>query len=301
MLTRRSLVRMGGAAALLFGCLSGLFGCAPGGSGEAMEADRIQAVRLTSGGGMTGGFSSTELARQADGTISLVTSEKTWHNERARYVTYAVEADAFDKIAAIANDYDLRGASKRRRSDLVVLDADTTTLRFELMDEQGSYDVDGSFSISSEQELSDREREGWRAVARALSEMAGSHEGVESLEPLRFTLVVRGAQYQLIASECLAVEDLATRTPLDIELTDTAEGNKAFRLDEPLDVSDAPQARAVAGTLCYDSAEGIVVFFCSDGTPTDHLFELGKVESDFETAFIAETEPGSYTLWSNSQ
>ena len=84
-----------------------------------------------------------------------------------------------------------------------------------------------------------------------LAELAGSHEGVESVEPRRLSLAVRGVQYQFILNGSSAAEDLASRCPLDIVLENFADNEKIFYLDEPLDTGDTPLATGAAGTLCY--------------------------------------------------
>ncbi|MBR1829815.1 MAG: hypothetical protein IJ781_09990 [Atopobiaceae bacterium] len=154
--------------------LQGLCGCKRGGSD--IEPSRIMSVSITSGGGMTGGGEWAELRREDDGTVVYSTRFREWHDSPETGADYVLDEGAFERMAQIANEYDLRAASKRKQSELVVLDAPTSRLSFDMMDESGMYDPDASFAISSEQELTKRDREGWRAVETALAELAARAE-----------------------------------------------------------------------------------------------------------------------------
>lgn len=294
MITRRTFVQLGSEVGAM-SLLGSLLGCKDGGA--PIEASRIKSVRCSYGGGMTGGGESSELARQKDGTVTLVTSEREWHNSRERTVTYTLDESAFERLAEIANDYGLRRASERKMSDLIALDAPTRSVSYTLMDENGGYDLDGSFSIHSDQELTEREREGFNAVSVALAELAGSHEGVESVEPRRLSLAVRGVQYQFILNGSSAAEDLASRCPLDIVLENFADNEKIFYLDEPLDTGDTPLATGAAGTLCYFEPWNDVVIFYGDGAPYEGLYELGTVQDSWDVQYIAEIEPGEASIY----
>lgn len=304
MLKRRSFVRLGmgmgtmAAFGSFFGCswLPGS-GNVSGGTSSVIEPARIRSVSISSGGGMTGGGESSTLKRQNDGSVTLVTASKEWHNSRERSTTYTLDESAFERFAEIANEYDLRAASKRKQSDLMALDAPTSTLSYDLMGEDGRWDRDGSFSISDTQELTKRDSEGWRAVAQALAELAAAHEGVESIEPRTFRLTVRGVQYPFTSNMSSAAEDLASRMPLNVTLENHADNEKIFYLDTPLDASDTPLASGEAGTLCYFAPKNNMVIFCAEGAPCEGLYELGRAENDWDVRYLAEIEPGEATIW----
>lgn len=294
MLTRRTFAKLGlGVPAM---GLLGLLGCV---KNVTYEGRLIKNIRYSSGGGMTGGGESSELGRQKDGSVTLLTRSREWHNSRETGMDYVVDESAFDRFAEIANEYNLLKASKRKDSDLIVYDAPSSSLSFTVMKEDGSYDTDASFRISDRQELTDREWEGFRAVVTALAELASQSEGVPYTEPITATLALQGVQYQFILNDSSASRDLASRCPIEIKLENYADNEKIFYLDEPLDVSDTPLAAGEAGTLCYFEPWNDVVFFYKDGAPYNGLYELGRVESDYTIQFLAEVEPCDGYLWSN--
>lgn len=296
MMTRRLFSTLGlGAAAS--GMLASL-GCGRGGAHVPVEASRIMSVRVTSGGGMTGGGESAELHRE-EGRVVLSTRSREWHDSRETGMDYVLSEDAFERMAQIAGEYGLAEAATRKQSPYVVLDAPTSRLSFSVMDESGMYNPDASFAISSEQELTERDREGWRAVETALAEMAAGAEGVPYEEPLTLTLVTSGVQYHFTLNDSTAARDLAARCPLDVSIEDYGENEKVFYLDDPLDASDTPLASGAAGSVCYFAPWGDVVFFYKDGAPYEGLYELGFIENDFEITFLADIEPGKASLWSN--
>lgn len=283
------------------GCMAGiaalaLFGCDSG----QVEPGRIRSVSYTSGGGMTGGGVSSELRRNGDGTATLSTRERAWHNTRETGMDYVIGEEAFGIFASIANEYDLPRASRRRMSDLIALDAPTSSVSYVVEDDEGGYDVKASFSIGSEQELTAREREGFNAVAQALSELARESEGVPYAEPLELTVVSGGVQHHFVLNESAAAEELASRCPLEAVVESQGEGERVLRLDEPIDVSEATPATGKAGTLCYSEPQGCIVILTDDAGPHEGLFELGRVQEEYETQFLSDIEPGECGVWSNA-
>ena len=294
MLTRRAF------AALMAGCgLMGLFGCQGRGSSGELEGSRIRAVRYSSGGGMTGGGDSVELQRNKDGSVTLTTRSKEWHNSRETGMDYVVDASAFDQFAQIANEYDLPQASKRKMSEFQALDAPTSHLSFDLMTEDGEWDLDASFTISDDQELTDRDQEGWRAVTTALSELAAASDGVPYMEPILLTMSVDGYQYPFYLNDSPAAQDLASRGLLEVTVEDRAD-EKVFSLEEPLDVSDTPLATGAAGTLCYFEPEHSIVVLCDDVEPREGLYELGSARYEHDVMYFSEMRTGEAYVWNNT-
>lgn len=296
MLTRRAFAEVGLGGALMG--LFGLLGCKRSASGY--EGRLIRRVCYTSGGGMTGGSNSIELYRADDGTVTLSTRNKEWHNSRAKGMDYVIEADAFDRFAELANTYDLFGASKRKTSDLIALDAPSDHVFFDVLGEDGLIDIDASFSISSEQQLSKSEREGYRAVIDALIDLARTHEGTAYLEPRTLSFSLGGTVFDFVLNNSSASEDLASRTPLDVTLENHGENAKSFHLDEPLDTSDTPVATSVVGTVCYSAQDNEVIIFYGLGEATDGLYELAGTGCSPEIDFLADVEEGPCTVWSNN-
>ena len=294
MLTRRAF------AALMAGCgLMCLFGCQGRGSSGELEGSRIRAVRYSSGGGMTGGGDSVELQRNKDGSVTLTTRSKEWHNSRETGMDYVVDASAFDRFAQIANEYDLPQASKRKMSEFQALDAPTSHLSFDLMTEDGEWDLDASFTISDDQELTDRDQEGWRAVTTALSELAAASDGVPYMEPILLTMSVDGYQYPFYLNDSPAAQDLASRGLLEVTVEDRAD-EKVFSLEEPLDVSDTPLATGAAGTLCYFEPENSIVVLCDDVEPREGLYGLGSARYEHDVMYFSEMRTGEAYVWNNT-
>ncbi len=294
MLTRRAF------AALMAGCgLMCLFGCQGRGSSGELEGSRIRAVRYSSGGGMTGSGDSVELQRNKDGSVTLTTRSKEWHNSRETGMDYVVDASAFDRFAQIANEYDLPQASKRKMSEFQALDAPTSHLSFDLMTEDGEWDLDASFTISDDQELTDRDQEGWRAVTTALSELAAASDGVPYMEPILLTMSVDGYQYPFYLNDSPAAQDLASRGLLEVTVEDRAD-EKVFSLEEPLDVSDTPLATGAAGTLCYFEPENSIVVLCDDVEPREGLYELGSARYEHDVMYFSEMRTGEAYVWNNT-
>ena len=294
MLTRRSFARLGMGAGSM--ALFGLAGCE---KNAAYEGRLIRSVSYTSGGGMTGGGQSSELRRQKDGTVTLSTRSREWHNSRETGMDYVVDESAFERFAQIANDYNLLGASRRKESGLIALDAPTSSISFSVMEEDGSSASDASFRIRDTQDLTKTEWEGFNAVTTALAELAAASEGVPYAEPATLTFSFDGFQLGVTLNDSSAALDLAERCPLDIALESYAESGKVFSLDEPLDTSDTPLATGAAGTLCYLEPENDVVFFYEDGASYEGLYELGRIDDEYQVSFFADVGPGSYRLWSN--
>ena len=264
------------------------------------EGRLIKSVLYTSGGGMTGGGESSELRRQKDGSVTLATRSREWHNSRETGFDYVVDESAFDRFAQIANDYDLLAASKRKDSTLIVYDAPSSSLSFTVMKEDGTYDLDASFRISDRQELIDRDWEGIHAVVVALSELAAASEGVEYLEPATMTIVAAGVQHQFTLNESPAAYDLASRCPLEIEIENYADNEKIFHLDEPLDTTDAVPATGEAGTLCYFEPEHSIVVLCDDVEPREGLYELGSARYEHDVMYFSEMRTGEAYVWNNT-
>lgn len=144
--------------------LFGLFGC----GSEQLEASRISSVRYASGGGMEGGGSSIKLERQKDGSITLECRSRERWDSRELIDTYQIDESVFEEFAHLSNEYGLPRASRRGPSPFEVLDAPTLSIAYMILDEKGALDLDASFTVNSTQDLSNRELEGFDAVASAL-------------------------------------------------------------------------------------------------------------------------------------
>lgn len=269
-----------------------LFGCKRK-SAHVYEGRLIKSVRYSYGGGMSGGDDTIELARQDDGSVLLTTRKKMWYNSRATGFDYVLDESVLDRFAEIANEYDLLNASTRKYSDLIALDAATGHLSYSVMTDEGKYDGDASFSISSEQELSSKESEGYRAVREALYALAEEGEGAEYIDPIALTITVAGTQYQFVLNDSACAEAFAKDCPSDVTLEAYGENGLSIGLEGPLATDEGPDATGEAGTVCYDASANTLVILFGDTDDTDGLVELGRTEDRFEVDYLDDIEPGS--------
>ena len=182
-------------------------------------------------------------------------------------------------------------------SDLIAYDAATSSIAYTLLDEEGMYDLDGSFRIHSDQKLSERESEGYRAVVDALVALVADLEGVETVEPRQVSLSMGGYQHVFIFNESTAAEELAERMPIDLELRCPEDGVKALTLEEPLVALENPMATGEPGTICYRPETSELIIICKEGFDAAGLIELGAIESSYDIEYVAALEPGDCSLW----
>ena len=269
-----------------------LFGCKKK-SAHVYEGRLIKSVRYSYGGGMSGGDDTVELARQDDGSVLLTTRKKMWHNSRATGFDYVLDESVFDRFAEIANEYDLLNASTRKYSDLIALDAATGHLSYSVLTEEGKYDGDASFSISSEQELSKKESDGYRAVREALYSLAEEGEGTEYTEPISLTVTVDAVQHQFVLNDSACAESFAENCPSNATLEAFGDNGLAFELEEPLASHDGPEATGEKGTVCYDSSANDIVILLEDIEDVEGLIEIGRTKDSFEVNYLEDIESGS--------
>lgn len=79
-----------------------------------------------------------------------------------------------------------------------------------------------------------------------------------------------------------AARELYGQLPLTIDVENYSSDEKIFYPPEKLDVSDAPQANGVVGTLAYYAPWGDVVMFYGDFGSASGLYELGHAVSGSE-------------------
>ncbi|MBR3212731.1 MAG: hypothetical protein IKF70_06495, partial [Firmicutes bacterium] len=100
--------------------------------------DVMNSCSVSTGGGMMGGYSSSYLKREKDGTATLTVTSREYHSAREVTTVYQVDPEAFDHLAELVKKYDLYAASKRPMSEFQALDADTTRIAFSYS--KGSFD-----------------------------------------------------------------------------------------------------------------------------------------------------------------
>lgn len=131
-----------------------------------------------------------------------------------------------------------------------------------ILDEKGALDLDASFTVNSTQDLSNRELEGFDAVASALRVLVPETGGEHSLEPRRIIFSPDGFVYRFACNESTAAEDLCSRMPLGSDIESYGANGFAFRLDKPLEVDGTLLATGTAGTICHSQPENSAIIRC---------------------------------------
>ena len=252
----------------------------------------LEACSVSTGGGMLGGHWGAYLRMDGEGNVALQIKERKTHADRERTTEYRVDPAAFDRIKEMVREYHLYAASRRPRSKMVVLDGDTTTLSFD-------YEK-GDFSISDDQILSAKMREGFRAVRTYLYSL-GEGEGVVSLEPQTAILYLKsGYTLQFIVADAF---DGKLEGVLDEEreVSRFAESGIMLCTGVSVDVSGAqPDPQGEACCIVYDAESDSVIILYDDFDFGHPVYTLARLDGYRSSAspLIAEME-GPYSLQLN--
>lgn len=170
MLTRRDFIRLHAVAA--FAALPWLSACTFGGANtpavESVPGKDLYAIWYNRGGGEDGGYDHVELTRDERGGAVLTWSLTEWYGAPEKSGEKTLDASTFDEFELLVEEYDLRAASEQPDSGLVALDADTSSITFAYVGEDGEMDADNMFSIDEWQELTEEQREGFVAAIEAI-------------------------------------------------------------------------------------------------------------------------------------
>ncbi len=257
--------------------------------GSKYGNDVLERCSTSTGGGMTGGSRSATLKRDGDGGAVLEVREREWHGAREFTTVYRVDPAAFDRIAEMVNEYDLYAASRRPRSNVVVLDGDTTSVSFDYSK--------GDFYVYDGLSLTRKMSEGFDRVVAYLYSLAEG-EGTVTVEPqiarlylkngytLRFTVenVFDGRLEEALGEEC------GTSRFGDFGI--------AVGRGEVLDVSGAqPTGEVSAGDIVYDPESGRIVLLYADPAFPGPVYLLARIDGHVSSAapLIREME-GAYAF-----
>lgn len=105
-------------------------------------------------------------------------------------------------------------------------------------------------------------------------------------ETMQISVLANGNTVVFELNDNQAARDLYEQLPLTTEVENYSTNEKIFYPPVELDVSDAPQAEAGAGTLAYYAPWGDVIMFYGDFGSASGLYELGQVVSGSE--YISE-------------
>lgn len=119
------------------------------------------------------------------------------------------------------------------------------------------------------------------AVIEAVEDGSGDSAGNET-QSRQISVQANGNTIVFELNDSQAAQELYEQLPLNIEVENYSTNEKIFYPPQELDVSDAPQANAVVGTLAYYAPWGDVVMFYGDFGSASGLYELGQVVSGSE-------------------
>ena len=262
----------------------------PAAQNMKFKNDELVSCSWSAGGGMLGGYRETVLKREGDGAV-LTVSEKETHADRLVTTTYRIGPEGFGRLRDIADRAGLYRASKRPVSKLQVMDGETYTVRF-------SYEK-GSFSVSSNQVLSARMREGFWAVADCLSSLAAG-EGTVETEPQRAMLYLKSGYTLQFVVEAAFDGRLDGILQEECEVAPFGDRGIVLAAEAPALDGAEPTADAQPGDLVYDPESGMIVLLYGEPAFDKPVFLLARLDGYAASAcpLIAEME-GPYRLYLN--
>lgn len=251
----------------------------------------LKSCSVSTGGGMLGGYQSVTLKKSDGSTVLIVTGRET-HADREITTTYSVDPGALDRVREIVNRYDLYGASKRPYSRYEVMDGESTTARF-------SYE-NGGFSVSDNQSLTRKMREGMSEVQRYLGSLAQG-EGVTTVEPQTAMLYLNsGYTLSFFVADAFdgRLDEILSE---ETEVSAYSDCGIVLQTVSGLDVSDAQsETEASAGAIVYEQNSGQIILLYDAHTFNTPIFLLAEIEYGYSTTWplIQEME-GPYRLYFN--
>ncbi len=264
--------------------------------GSKYKNSTLKSVDYSFGGDMLGSYKAARLETDGHGGARLVLRGKKHHAARVVTATYEVPGSALQKAKEMMLAYDMYGASKRPRSDLIALDAGSSTLSFSFVDKPG-------FDVGSELKFSDKQRNGYRAIHEYLYGLAKGKQPVSvQKEERRISLNITGYQLRFNIRDSVAKEDYDLLGGKH-RVTPHGDNAKIFYPSRKFDVSGlSPAKSGAAGSLAYYEPRGEVMIFFNPFEPMPGLYELGELEMARSTALklIAEMPEGEYDVYAFS-
>ena len=252
----------------------------------------LRSCSVSTGGGMLGGYSGSYLAKNKDGSVTLTVTYREAHNTREVKTVYQADAASLIHVRELVNVYGLYAASKRPYSKHIAYDADSTSVSF-------SYE-NGSFRISDNQEISRRQREGFREVSVYLSSLA-SGNGVTTVEPQTAMLYLKsGYTLQFIVEDAfdgkldwLLGEKHIVSKYGEAGIVLCGVEDVDFSAGESLDM-------AARGTIVFDPETSHIIILYEDCEFDKPVIKLAHLNGYADSAcpLIAEME-GEYSLYLN--
>ena len=259
---------------------------------QQVRNDELKSCSVSTGGGMLGGYSYSQLKKQKDGTVTLEVRSKGTHEEREVKTVYQLTPEALEHIKELVNEHNLYGASKRRYSKIYALDADTTSISF-------SY-AQNAFSVSENQVMSRKMFAGFNEVIRYMSSLAAG-EGVTTVEPQTATLYLKSGYTLQFKVEDAFDGKLDETLSVKREVSRFEENGIVLCADEQPDCSAAaPVTSADAATIVYDGESGQIILLYTDYAFDHDVWILARIDgyAQYACPLIAEME-GEYQLHLN--
>ena len=254
--------------------------------------DELRSCSVSTGGGMLGGCSQASLRINKDGSATYAVSQKETHADREVTTVYSADPHALERVREIVNEYDLYAASKRKYSDMQVMDGETTSISF-------TYST-GSFRISENQILSAKMREGFREFISYMNSLAQG-EGVTTVEAQTATLYLRSGYTLRFIVEDVFDGRLDGILSEEREVSSFGESGIILRAADSLDVSGAePVQSAGAGTIVYDGGSGGIIILYKDYDFGHGVYILARLDDYIDSACpLIEQMEGPYRLYLN--
>lgn len=277
--------------------------------GHKFREDEFVSCSVSTGGGMTGGSRIVELRREKDGSVTLTVRGREWHYEREEKTVYPASEEAIAHVAEIVNKYSLYAASKRRMSNIEILDGDTTTVSFHFGKRY--------FSIRQLQRKWPSGRKGYMETIRYLNSLEQG-EGVTTREPQHLRLLLHG--YNLFFNvedawdgkldevlsedhEVSRFEDCGIVLCAGVELTvggaGTADGSETVEGTETAGEVQ-PVTTAEACDIVYAPASGSIILLYGEHAFSEPVYLLAKIDGYAKTAApLVEKMEGEYSFYIN--
>lgn len=251
--------------------------------------DELRSCTVSTGGGMRGGVRVVSLSKDENGSALLSVSEKEMHSDRLVTTVYRVDEAAFAHVKEVAVRHHLYSASKRPYSKMRALDADTTSVSFDFENDD--------FSVSEEQIMSAKMREGFRAVIAYLSSLP-SGKGVSSKDPQTATLYLKSGYTLTFTVEDVFDGRLDEILSKEREVSAYRSRGIVLAKGEKPDLSGAESFEsAPAGTIVYFPGDDSIILLYQDETFPLPVYVLARLDGYVASAspLIAEMQ-GEYSL-----
>ena len=258
---------------------------------QKLKNEELESCFMTSGGGMLGGYSATRIKKQEDGSVTLTTEHKEIHSDRLKTTVYTVNPNVLNDIKEIVLKYDLYGASKRPRSDLVVLDGETTTIGFHFTEHY--------FSVPDDLILTNKMDEGYEEFIKYVVNIEKKN-GIETIEPQSARLSINGYTFFFNVEEAFT-DKLNTILEETDEVKDYEGKGIILKEVKNLDTTNGTENHeGEKATIVYEKESGQIILLYEDVEFDKPVVLLAELDDYTESALPHFKEMnGTYDFYFN--